>query len=238
MIAIRDTIGAEAILPFCYGGSNGLLTQDTIDAQLFRGVRHVAAGAHGLRRADRRRQPGALRQDAGRHLPGLLHARLIVLWGVNPSASGIHLVPFIKEARSRGASSSSSIRARRRWRDRPTCTSRRGRAPICRRARAAPVPVRARARRQPRSSASTRAAPKAFARAPSDGRSNARRRRARSTPPTCDRFAALYASVVAGADPLRLGPRAQPQRRQRRGGGPGAARRRRASSASAAAASR
>ena len=32
-----------------------------------------------------------------------VHARLIVLWGVNPSASGIHLVPFIKEARSRGA---------------------------------------------------------------------------------------------------------------------------------------
>jgi len=26
-------------------------------------------------------------------------ARLIVLWGVNPSASGIHLVPFIKDAR-------------------------------------------------------------------------------------------------------------------------------------------
>ena len=32
-----------------------------------------------------------------------LHARLIVLWGVNPSASGIHLVPFIKEAREHGA---------------------------------------------------------------------------------------------------------------------------------------
>jgi anaerobic selenocysteine-containing dehydrogenase len=31
------------------------------------------------------------------------HARLIVLWGVNPSASGIHLVPFIKDARKAGA---------------------------------------------------------------------------------------------------------------------------------------
>ena len=34
---IRDRHGAEAILPFCYGGSNGLLTQDTNDAALFRG---------------------------------------------------------------------------------------------------------------------------------------------------------------------------------------------------------
>ncbi len=32
-----------------------------------------------------------------------VHARLIVLWGVNPSTSGIHLVPFIKEARKAGA---------------------------------------------------------------------------------------------------------------------------------------
>src|ERR1700704_6765542 len=30
-------------------------------------------------------------------------ARLIILWGVNPSASGIHLVPYVREAQSRGA---------------------------------------------------------------------------------------------------------------------------------------
>src|SRR4051812_13792407 len=31
-------------------------------------------------------------------------ARLILLWGANPSASGIHLVPHIREAQRRGAS--------------------------------------------------------------------------------------------------------------------------------------
>src|ERR1044072_1054176 len=36
MEEVRDRKGAEAILPFCYGGSNGLLTQDTNDAALFR----------------------------------------------------------------------------------------------------------------------------------------------------------------------------------------------------------
>ena len=31
------------------------------------------------------------------------HARLIVVWGANPSASGIHLVPFIVQAQKNGA---------------------------------------------------------------------------------------------------------------------------------------
>ena len=31
------------------------------------------------------------------------NAALIVLWGVNPSASGIHLVPYVREAQKRGA---------------------------------------------------------------------------------------------------------------------------------------
>ena len=30
-------------------------------------------------------------------------AKLIVLWGVNPSASGIHIIPFVREAQKRGA---------------------------------------------------------------------------------------------------------------------------------------
>ena len=36
MQEIKDTTGAEAILPYYYGGSNGLLTQNTNDAELFR----------------------------------------------------------------------------------------------------------------------------------------------------------------------------------------------------------
>src|SRR4029078_499264 len=103
MMSVRDSVGAEGILPFCYGGSNGLLTQDTADAQLFRAfgtsrlARTVCAGAPGAANgALYGKMPGVTYQD-------YVHARLIVLWGVNPSASGIHLVPFVKEARNRGA---------------------------------------------------------------------------------------------------------------------------------------
>src|SRR5580765_264629 len=103
MEQIRDTTGAEAILPFCYGGSNGLLTQDTNDAALFRGF-----GTSRLARTACAAPTGAANQALYGKMPGVtyqdyVHARLIVLWGVNPSASGIHLVPFIKDARNRGA---------------------------------------------------------------------------------------------------------------------------------------
>jgi anaerobic selenocysteine-containing dehydrogenase len=103
MAAIRDSVGAEAILPFSYGGSNGLLTQDTNDALLWRRfgtsrlARTVCAAATGAANLGLYgKMPGVAYED-------YVHARLIVLWGVNPSASGIHLVPFIKEARKNGA---------------------------------------------------------------------------------------------------------------------------------------
>lgn len=103
MEKIRDTTGAEAILPFCYGGSNGLLTQDTNDAVLFRGFRTSR-----LARTVCAAPTGAANQGLYGKMPGVtyadyVHARLIVLWGVNPAASGIHLIPYIREARKLGA---------------------------------------------------------------------------------------------------------------------------------------
>jgi anaerobic selenocysteine-containing dehydrogenase len=103
MTRIRDTRGAEAILPFCYGGSNGLLTQDTNDAALFR-----AFGTSRLARTVCAAPTGAANQALYGKMPGVTyldypHAKLIVLWGVNPAASGIHLIPFVREAQKSGA---------------------------------------------------------------------------------------------------------------------------------------
>jgi anaerobic selenocysteine-containing dehydrogenase len=100
---IRRRSGAEAILPFCYGGSNGLLTQDTNDAALWRRL-----GTSRLARTVCAAATGAANMGLYGKMPGVVyedyvHARLIVLWGVNPSSSGIHLVPFLKEARQNGA---------------------------------------------------------------------------------------------------------------------------------------
>ncbi len=101
--ASRDRWGGESILPYSYGGSNGLLTQDTSDAVLFRRL-----GASRLARTVCAAPTGAANQALYGKMPSVTYedfpeARLIVLWGVNPSASGIHLVPYIRDAQRRGA---------------------------------------------------------------------------------------------------------------------------------------
>ncbi len=103
MTEIAQTRGAEAILPYYYGGSNGLLTQNTNDLELWRrfGTSRLAttvcaAPTGAANQALYGKMPGVTYQD-------YVHAKLIILWGVNPSASGIHLIPYLKEAQSAGA---------------------------------------------------------------------------------------------------------------------------------------
>ncbi|HEY0513195.1 MAG TPA: molybdopterin-dependent oxidoreductase [Thermoanaerobaculia bacterium] len=99
----RERWGGESILPFYYGGSNGLLTQDSTDARLFRRLGASLMGRTVCAAPSGRAATGLYGKMAGVALPDFRHARLIVLWGVNPSASGIHVVPFIQEAQKAGA---------------------------------------------------------------------------------------------------------------------------------------
>src|SRR5215470_13944066 len=100
--ACRDWGGAS-ILPYSYGGSNGLLTQDNFDAMLWRRL-----GTSRLARTVCAAPTGAANMGLYGKMPAVTYddyveARLIILWGVNPNASGIHLVPFVREAQRRGA---------------------------------------------------------------------------------------------------------------------------------------
>lgn len=95
--------GGESILPISYGGSNGFLSQDTLDARLFRRLgssrclRTLCAAPSGAAAMQMYgKMPGVALQDYER-------AKLIVLWGMNPQASGIHLVPVIQRAIGAGA---------------------------------------------------------------------------------------------------------------------------------------
>ena len=99
----RATWGAESILPYSYGGSNGLLTQDNLDATLWRRL-----GTSRLARTVCAAPTGAANMGLYGKMPSVTYedypdARLIVLWGVNPNASGIHLIPYVRDAQSRGA---------------------------------------------------------------------------------------------------------------------------------------
>ncbi len=100
---VRRERGGEAILPFSYGGSNGFLSQDTTDARLFRRL-----GASRLARTvcaapSTAAARGLYGRMAGIALSDFARARVVVLWGVNPSASGIHLVPHVQQAVRSGA---------------------------------------------------------------------------------------------------------------------------------------
>jgi anaerobic selenocysteine-containing dehydrogenase len=95
--------GAESILPYSYGGSNGLLTQDNLDAQLWRRF-----GTSRLARTVCAAPTGAANQALYGKMASVTYqdypeARLIILWGVNPSASGIHIIPYVRDAQKRGA---------------------------------------------------------------------------------------------------------------------------------------
>ncbi|HYN07534.1 MAG TPA: molybdopterin-dependent oxidoreductase [Vicinamibacterales bacterium] len=99
----RERFGAESILPYHYGGSNGILTNDLEDARLFRRL-----GASRLARTLCAAPTGAAATAMYAKMAGVAYsdyeeAQLVVVWGCNPSASGIHLVAHIKKAQKRGA---------------------------------------------------------------------------------------------------------------------------------------
>ena len=99
----RTRFGAESILPYYYGGSNGPLTNELEDARFFRRL-----GASRLARTVCAAPTGAAATAMYGRMPGVAyedyaHARLIVIWGCNASASGIHLVSHVKAAQRDGA---------------------------------------------------------------------------------------------------------------------------------------
>jgi anaerobic selenocysteine-containing dehydrogenase len=101
--AISQQWGAEAILPFHYGGSNGLLGDKFLDDFYFATLgasrmaitlcaapsTAVATGMYG-------KMPGVAFEDYPL-------AKCIVIWGANPKASNIHLVPLLRQAKKNGA---------------------------------------------------------------------------------------------------------------------------------------
>ncbi len=103
LVEVRDRYGGEAILPYAYGGSNGLLSDGSTDALLFGRLgasqlaRTICAAPTG------RAATGLYGKMEGVALPDYVDAKLIVIWGCNPSATGIHLLPIVGAARAAGA---------------------------------------------------------------------------------------------------------------------------------------
>jgi anaerobic selenocysteine-containing dehydrogenase len=100
---IRERWGGEAILPYHYGGSNGLLSDGFVDDLYF-----ARLGASRLAKTLCAAPSGAVANGMYGKMPGVAHedfpaARTIVVWGANPKTSQIHLVPFLQQARQNRA---------------------------------------------------------------------------------------------------------------------------------------
>ena len=95
--------GGEAILPYHYGGSNGVMTDGFIDNLYF-----ARRGASRLQKTVCAAPSTAVALGMYGKMPGVAypdypHAQCIIVWGFNPKATSIHLVPFLREAKRRGA---------------------------------------------------------------------------------------------------------------------------------------
>ncbi len=95
--------GGEAILPYHYGGSNGRLTDEFIDELYF-----AKLGASRLAKTICAVPTSLVASGMYGKMPGVAFsdypaAECIVVWGANPKASNIHLVPYLKAAKRAGA---------------------------------------------------------------------------------------------------------------------------------------
>ena len=95
--------GAEAILPYSYAGTMGLIQGSSMDHRFFHllGASKLdrticaTAGATGMRMT-----VGA---SIGADAEGIPESDLVLLWGTNTLTSNPHLWPFVRAARERGA---------------------------------------------------------------------------------------------------------------------------------------
>jgi anaerobic selenocysteine-containing dehydrogenase len=101
--AVAAEFGPEAILPYSYAGTMGLLNGGGMDRRFFHRLgasqldRTICASAGGA---------GLVASTGfkyGTEPEQILHAKLIIAWGANILGTNVHYWPFIVEARRRGA---------------------------------------------------------------------------------------------------------------------------------------
>jgi molybdopterin guanine dinucleotide-containing S/N-oxide reductase-like protein len=100
---ISRAFGPEAILPYSYGGTLGVLNGASMDRRFFHrlGASQLerticsTAGEAGLR--------SVIGVKLGTEPEQFRHSRYIIAWGANIHGNNIHLWPFIEEARRNGA---------------------------------------------------------------------------------------------------------------------------------------
>jgi anaerobic selenocysteine-containing dehydrogenase len=100
---VKSPDGAQAILPYSYAGTMGMVQGGSIDRRFFHRI--------GASKLDRTicSTPGSMGMkmtvgsSVGADVEGLPESDLILLWGTNTLTSNPHMWPFVLQARERGA---------------------------------------------------------------------------------------------------------------------------------------
>ena len=100
--AIADRYGAEAILPYSYSGTLGLVQLAVCNARLWNRL-----GASQLERsicgaAAEFAVEATLGKRWGAPYGEILHSRLVIIWGHNPISTAPHFMPLLRQARRQG----------------------------------------------------------------------------------------------------------------------------------------
>src|SRR5438477_1429207 len=101
--AVAREFGTEAILPYSYAGTMGLLNNAGMDRRFFHCLgasrldRTICSSAGGVGLTQ------ALGLRYGTEPEQFRHSKLIIAWGANILGTNVHLWPFIVEARRNGA---------------------------------------------------------------------------------------------------------------------------------------
>jgi anaerobic selenocysteine-containing dehydrogenase len=99
-IAARDP---EAILPYSYAGTMGLVQGESMDRRFFHQLgaslldRTICASAGGMGLVH------SIGAKVGMKVEQFVHSRLILIWGGNPVGSSLHFWRYAQEAKRRGA---------------------------------------------------------------------------------------------------------------------------------------
>ncbi|HEX6744123.1 MAG TPA: molybdopterin-dependent oxidoreductase, partial [Solirubrobacteraceae bacterium] len=101
--AIAAEHGGEAVLPYSFAGTQGLVQGGSMDRRFF-----ARLGACRLERTICGQAAAAGQLEAAGTLVGmrpfdLLHSRFIVLWGTNTIVTNLHQWPIVQQARKAGA---------------------------------------------------------------------------------------------------------------------------------------
>lgn len=101
--SVAEEFGPEAVLPYSYAGTMGLLNGSGMDRRFFHRLgasrldRTICSSAGGVGLVE------ALGFKYGTEPEQFRHSRLIIAWGANILGTNVHLWPFIVEARRNGA---------------------------------------------------------------------------------------------------------------------------------------